>query len=112
MTETEAKLQRLRALLADYSYSARRSAGMLAEIDALLAFALRAAIKPGARAAEVEAVLGPPQGVVGDESRGSFRWLYPSACSLAEAGQAAQWYYALGFEQGELQSVERSGWSD
>jgi hypothetical protein len=83
---------------------------MLAEIDALLRWALGEVVAAGARAADVRAALGPPHGMVGDEQSG--QWLYPCLHSTAEAAQAPAWFFALRFEDGVLQSVERRGWLD
>lgn len=113
MSATDAKkLERLRTLLADYSYAERRRPGMLTEIDALLVWALREMIRPDVGPEEVRALLGPPHGTVGEESEEFFRWLYPSAFSVEEAGEASEWFFTLSFQGGKLRSIERTGWTD
>jgi hypothetical protein len=111
-TDDTTKLGHLRALLADYAHPGRRQAGLLADIDALLRWALREAVPPGARSREVRARLGPPHGTVGEKSGQSFCWLYPSACSAAEMEQVSEWFYTLIFKKDRLHSIERRGWSD
>lgn len=107
-----AKLERLRRLLADFSFTERRRPGMLDEIDGLLRWALSEVVAQGMRAEEVRAALGPPHGMVGEESEDSHQWLYPSVSSAAEAAEAPEWFFALRFEHGLLRSVERRGWMD
>ena len=110
--EPAAKLERLRRLLADFSFPEKRRPGMLDEIDALLRWALSEVVAQGVRAEGVRAALGPPHGIVGDESAQSYQWLYPSVCSEAEAAEASEWFFALRFDGGTLHSVERRGWTD
>ena len=108
---TSEKLNRLKALLNDYSFPEKIYEGMLREIDQLLTWAIQAKVSPGNSANDVRDVLGDPFAEIGGGS--TFSWLYP--CEPPEGDIAfndlqGSWYYDLRFQDDELVSATKENW--
>jgi hypothetical protein len=108
---TSEKLNRLKALLNDYSFPERIYEGMLREIDQLLTWAIQTMASPGTSADDVREVLGDPFVEIGGGS--TFSWLYP--CEPPEGEIAfndlqGSWYYDLRFKDDRLVSAAKENW--
>lgn len=113
MEASEKKLEKLKALLMDYTYPEKVCKNMLREIADLMSWAITAYITKGLSPLEVSEILGNPIISVGEIGDDSLNWLYPCLPPDDHLGEMAleeKWYWDLLFISGKLIRMEKKKW--